>query len=806
MARTYTICGQVITPSEKNIIVDGSPDRDKGKWVFPSFNEAMLHITDGSPDRPMNVYVAPWVYWIDDPDDPEVKKGVDGREPFGIIIKCQHLHITGLGSDPRETVLAAARGQTQGAVGNFTMIDFWGDGLEVRNLTMGNFCNVDLDYPYRPELSRQRRMPTITQAHVAYCHGDKAMAEDVRFIGRLNLNPINGARRMLYNRCHLEMTDDALTGNGVYLSCSFDFYGQRPLWCSHTNGAVFLDCDFNIHHSTARTFFCKSVGQISLVDCRFHAGRPLYVGWTNTPTDWLRCYQHNVTIDGQQYFVGADKISNTVDLTPLPLLGAYSIACGDKITYNTYNLLRGDDDWDPLHVKDVVESASTAQYDYARMPTSLIASPREASVTAGEDTLWIQAGAYYHNGYTAPVAPLQWSLQPGHESDAIIIPDGNRCGVVAVRDTDGDITCVLSAISPTGLECASALTIKPSVLPAPSISSGPRIDISDGKATVLYTADFGDRNDMSEITWYRSSRSDGADAIPVAVTRGDSPKYQYTLSQADTGYYLVADIKPRHIRSQYGPAVRCITSAPVSAPSVIPSDSIVTDFSDFPTLVQPLLIPGFWTVDCYKPLDTAPYDWTPDPSQPAWVYGEGFNGAKGSGLLQQQRGARLIYTPLSGEYGDMEVELLVDPTKTAGQGFGSATGQYMDVCLKFDPETLSGYALRIERTVKSGHAVDFSLVRYDNGNVTPISDPVTAGCYLTGCHININAQGDRLSAKVYTDTPVTPAEGIAPSVELEAPIEPNNNGGFALQHTGTCGESTTMLHHLLIKHSPLQKR
>lgn len=804
-AKTYRYGKKVITPSQKCIIVDGNPDRENSMWVFPTFNEAMEHITDGTPEEPMNVYIAPWVYWIDDPDDPEVKVGVDGREPFGLIVKCQNLHITGLGADPRETVLAAARGQTQGAVGNFTMLDFWGDGLEVRNLTMGNFCNVDLDYTYRPELSRKRRMPTITQAHVAYCHGDKALAEDVRFIGRLNLNPINGARRMLYNRCHLEMTDDALTGNGVYLSCDFDFYGQRPLWNSHTNGAVFLDCDFNICHSTPRTFFCKSVGQISLVDCRFHAGRPLYVGWTNTPPDWLRSYQYNVTIDDQQYFVGADNISNTIDLTPLPLLGAYRVGNGKSMVYNTYNLLRGEDGWDPLYVKDAVESLSQREIDYSHMPTSLIATPREATVTAGSDTLWVTAEAFFHNGYPAPDSPLQWQLQSGHESDAVIFPDGNRCGVVAIRDTDGDASCVLTATSPTGLQCATALTIQPSELPPPVFIYGPFIEICDGGACLVYLTDSGKRADMSDITWSRSKRPDGSDAIPVAVTHDSIPTRCYSLSLADVGYYLVADICPKHIRSTYDPKTRCVTKAPIRKDVFTPKNSISTEFYDFSTFVQPKIIPGFWTVDCHKPIDTAEYDWTPDPTKEAWVYGKGFNGAKGYGLLQQQKGARLMYTPLPGKYGDMEVELLVDPTKTAGQGFGSATGQYMDICLKFDPKTLTGYGLRIERTVKSGHAVDFSLVRYDNGIVTPLTDPITAGCYLTGCHINVKTIGNRLSATVYTDTPVTPAEGIARDVSLETEIESNSYGGFALQHTGSCGESTTMLHNLRITWTPISE-
>lgn len=67
----------------------------------------------------------------------------------------------------------------------------------VKDLTMGNFCNVDLEYPLKKELSRKKRMSAITQAHVAYCHGDKIVADNVHFISRLNMNPLNGAKRIL---------------------------------------------------------------------------------------------------------------------------------------------------------------------------------------------------------------------------------------------------------------------------------------------------------------------------------------------------------------------------------------------------------------------------------------------------------------------------------------------------------------------------------------------------------------------------------------------------------------------------------
>ena len=152
-------------------------------------------------------------------------------------------------------------------------------------------------------------------------------------------------------------------------------------------------------------------------------------------------------------------------------------------------------------------------------------------------------------------------------------------------------------------------------------------------------------------------------------------------------------------------------------------------------------------------------------------------------------------------YGDMEVNLYVDPTKLAGQGFGSATGQYMDVYIKFDTQTLTGYALRIIRTTKYSNAVDFFLVEYKDGKTTPLTSPVSSTCYRTGCSINLKVEGDVLSAHVETETPLAPIRSaeLVSKVDLDARITPNSFGGVGVQHTGSCGESTTMLKHLKVE-------
>ena len=211
--------------------------------------------------------------------------------------------------------------------------------------------------------------------------------------------------------------------------------------------------------------------------------------------------------------------------------------------------------------------------------------------------------------------------------------------------------------------------------------------------------------------------------------------------------------------------------------------------------------PDTWTVDGYKPLDTADYDWSFDPAKPMWAWAEGFNGAVGRGLVQAQRGARLMYSPGKKDensFRDMSLTLEVDPTKTAGQGFGSATGQYMDVCLKFDTETLTGYGLRIIRTTKHAKAVDFLLVAYEQGRVRPLTEAVSATCYRTGCTIRLDYAKGKLAAHVSTKTPRPAGSDLPHEVSLQAEVNGNPFGGIYIQHTGSCGESTTMLHHLTV--------
>ena len=400
----------------------------------------------------------------------------------------------------------------------------------------------------------------------------------------------------------------------------------------------------------------------------------------------------------------------------------------------------------------------------------------------GRDTLRLSCSEHTETVHWVP----SYAPTLGYLGYAILQQDDKgNCTVIPANYTDEIADFCIIAATRDGRQAACRVIVKPSQLPPPTVIK-PRIQLIKDRAVLTYFLDTKEENDDSRITWYR-------DDIPVATTHGH-PTGVYMLQEADKGHLLKAVLEPKQKRSDYGePMIFQIKVR--NAPK---QKRLDTDFSQFYCDWQPVIAEGLWTVDGFKPADTAEYPWSFDRNKPMWEYGEGFNGAVGKGLLQAQRGARLMYTPAEVQYGDMSLILNVDPTKTAGQGFGSATGQYMDVCLKFDTKTLSGYGLRIIRTTKHAKAVDFYLVEYDHGQTKVLTEPVSATCYRTGCTISLKTEKGRLIAHVETTTPKPEDSSLPHVVDLSAPMKSNFFGGIAIQHTGSCGESTTMLHRLQV--------
>lgn len=794
--------GKTIKLDEKNFFIDGQlsdDDVECSPYIFNSIKEAVKHLKKGTSDIDrMTLYIAPYVYWIDDPDDPAVRIAENGREPFGLVIDCPYLKLCGLTDNPNNVVLACNRGQTQGAIGNFTMFFFKGDGISLENLTLGNYCNVDLLYKLKPEFNRKKRTSAITQAQLAYANGDKLEAHHVNFISRLNSCPLNGGKRTLFNDCYFECTDDALCGTGVYLNCSFTFFSSKPFYNTSETGAIFLNCDFYIK-TQGNQYFTKAENPVSLVDCRFHSSTPVQLGWTVQPSPTLRCYVFNVTHNNQPAVFNEGLPDITVDMTNQNLLYAYKFKWKSKTIYNTFNLLAGNDGWDPLGIRRIVMDAEKSlNKSLYGLPVRLCVYPENNYVEDGKDGILLKAVAKRFQGYNTPLPNLTWVAKDSSLLE-IYGRKRNERTIVGCNKNDTSYQTTVSVFSDFGLNGSASVISAPSCLPAPEYIQKPVIKkISNGVLRINYKLQLEGRMDESLITWYRCTDNKGHNSVKVAVTRLAKPEYTYKLQVGDIGKYIMASVSAKHIRSNMGEKIFCIYPEKIKKENVKDIDSLETYFQHFPTDYQPLIKPGYWTVDGYKPFDTLEYLWT--PCKDSWYYGKGLDGAKGIGLLQKEKGARLLYTPLERKYGDMDIKLIVDPCKTAGQGFGSATGQYMDIYIKFDTKTLSGYALRIIRTTKSHKAVDFQLVKYINGKVYPLGLPITSRCYKTRCFIHLWTEKDRLKAHVETSNQKHDPETMALSsiVDLDEKIISNSWGGIGVQHTGSTGPSASMICYLKV--------
>lgn len=804
--------GETIQLSETAIYLDGSLSDELAAqypYVYNDITKALSAdaLKNGTADNPMTVYVAPYVYWIDDPAATDTVQKTEGYStPYGMVVNSDFLTIKGLTGNPDNIVLAGNRGQSHASNGNYTMFRFNCSGaLTVKNITIGNYCSVDLDYPLMSELNQAKRTETITQAQLADVSGDKMFADNCNFISRLNLDPINGASRSLYNNCHFESTDDALNANAVYVGCDFDFYGNRPLYSSYGTGSTFLGCTFNCKilnvEAEPTQFFTKEGGTITAVDCVYNSNLsvPISIGWTKTPSTSLKCYQSNIIHNGQSITIGGEGAKETVDMTGKSVLDAYKVVSGGKTYYNTYNLLKGSDDWDPLGVKDVIKAAGQDT-----VATQLSITSDVTEIESGKETASIGGAVNYFYGTNDTTQKITYSVSDEDKAYVKLTDNGDgTCKVEGTNNDDAARKVIINASTESGLEAAVGITVKPSKIEAPAFTKAPVItNDGQGSLKVDYSLDLGSREDMSAISWYRCTDAEGSNPILVAVTRNDSPEYTYKLTAGDVGYYIMAKVESKNIRSDYGTPENTVYDKAIGVKDVR-SKNFATDFSNFPNVKQSEIKAGFWTVDYNRPADTESFgSWQGADTEEPWKYGTTGNGCVGAGLYEGTQGARLMYTPVEGTYGDMSLKLVVDPAKTAGQGFGSA-GQYMDVLLKFDTSTLTGYGLRIIRTRDSSNAVTFVLVKYDNGTVTEISDKVIASCYATGCTISLKAEGNKLTAHVETPTEQLAdqaAKGYPHVVDLTADIEANSFGGVAIQHTGTLGaggwQNTTMLHNL----------
>ena len=800
--------------NERTVLLDRSLTEEEaaaGQHMYRDILEAFsgpelsAGKSDRNENRPVTVYIAPDVYWIDDPGATDIMQKKEGDSlPFGMYVSCKALKIVGLSDNPEDVVIAGNRGQSHACNGNYTLIHFQVEELTVSNLTLGNYCSVDLVYPLNPARNYPRRTETVTQAQLAVQQGEKLYAKNCRFVSRLNLRPICGAERALYENCHFESTDDALNGNAVYVGCDFDFYGGRPVFQAGRTGDVFIDCLFRSrirsNGGEGHQYLTKEGGPVTLVNCQFESSEEVKLGWTKYPGASLKCFQYQVSQNGRPVILGGEAAEETVQLQGKKALEAYLFEQDGQRCINVGNLLGGSDEWDPTGMLDRAKSAGKTG-----LPTLLTISADNDTVISGGAAVTLTAQAFLFS-HEVCEEQVSFSVRAEDEEFLHIRKNGsNSCIAEGCNHGPEVRKVVVHACTESGLEAAAEVKVEPYLLQAPLFEQAPIIRKSGKVLTLEYKLSVEDREDVSEISWYRCDSD-----ILCGVSRLDRPLRSYCLTAADQGKYMRAVICPKVRGSLAGKAVSVITAEPVREDEV-DRNHLFTDFSGMPDGNQSMVERGRWTLDCAKPTDieadSATFgSWAVKENVPAWKYGVTGNGSVGEGLYQNTQGARLRYTPVAEHSGDMSMTVKADPAKTAGQGFGSAW-QYMDFGIKFDTQKLTGYALRVIRVREASDAVSMALVEYRDGRSSYLTKLQKTSCFLTDCTIRVILEGKRLTTKVVTETPQPVhklEKGCVQEVELTAEVEGNPHGGILVWHTGTPGtggwQNTTMLHSIEVEY------
>ncbi|XOV94124.1 MAG: hypothetical protein ACFHWX_05340 [Bacteroidota bacterium] len=825
---TVTWNGKTFKLDEHTIFLDYRLDEQQisnNPYAFNNIQDASKALTSGTEESPMVLLTAPGVYWVDDPDDPEIRvPGPGDFAPIGMKITCDHLYFYGLNAVADNVVFAVNRGQTQGSSGNFTMFSINGKGLKSENVTFGNFCNVDLEFPLAPELSREKRAEAIAQAQLFSYRNRDGVAINTNFISRLNLLPF----ATTYLNCHLESSGHASFFNSVYIGCTLEFYNVN------FSSGRFYDCDIYLtpflsnyqnRNKYEFGFLDGNRSGLACVDTRFHrspelvaAGIPAEVSWGRTPhSETTRSYQYNVTLDGKPYVIQeyATPGATVVMKEGSDLLKAYQVSYDGKNYCNVPNILSGDD---PFGYMDIIKAAAVAdgkpQNYYLSIPmnASLTLDNESSSTIRSTQTKAILKYEVLPNEYAKSEAIGEWTFQTRNPSNAqyVSIVD-NKDGTIAVsgsKKSGEAMNVIVVAKNALGIEAAYELTIEPPYLDAPAFSRTPSIKKpKDGMVMLDYALDLEGMTDESIITWYRCKDATCADSLKVSVSRMSKPETSYVLSPGDAGNYLMAIIRPDHARCDPGNPKAVLSTFKVATRDV-KVNWIETNFYNLPTDPQPLLIPGTWTLDGYFAPEC--YDDEISPPKPryeastdSWRFVSEPDAEGYFGLEESKRGARLFYQPKGDNFGGMTVEAVFAPKKTSGAGFGSATDQFLDVFIKFDLKTMNGYALRIERLNTQdinelGYDGDgavagcaFSLIQYENGKTELLTKKIMSSAFLSESTVRMKAVNGMLDVSVTSTKEDRSGDryNYLKEVHLKAPIAENKLSGTGMLFTGTVGSN-----------------
>jgi hypothetical protein len=737
-----------INPSKLayDILVDGNlAQDDPGNRKFKTLQAAYAAAPAGTERKPTVIGIAPNVYRL---------SSAAPRTPSMSITK-NYITFLGLTNNRRSVVLADNRGLMQGADDNGYILVVNATGFSAKNLTILNYCNVDYEYPGDPGKNLKKRSDTTTQAVALQASGDKHLYENIALLSRLDTMFLQTTRSYFKN-VYIEGTDDWMGGGqiSVWEDCTLVYPAGSGVMSAAN--VVFINCRFE---ATKGMQFYKAEYRgaempNALINCILPATS------AQAPVAWVRgkalprpgalsLTYHNKDADGNPAViydsnVGAPAFTYSRELS------------GNEVeAFNPWNLLRAApngtvDNWDPAAVRDKYEKIGAGDLVYR-----VTLKGSSATVQTGGPSVTIAATVLPQR---ASGTTITWSAK----SDLVLLSQttGPAIIVTARNLTEQPQWVPITAAAPNGFYAVAYVYAEPKHVAPPAITSAPSIRVlHNGTAVVSYALDLGGREDQSLVSWSICDEAACLKSREVAVTRGNQPLRTLPLMPGFAGKFLKTAVQPKHQFSDAGPAVSAISPAPVAASDITTPD-ILVNFRNLVTTPDGTYVSGLWTI--LGPWSAVAGD--------ELVNGYGVRSGSGTAsLLYQEDGAR----------GNMKIDLVMTPEKTAGQGFSipgspAETGQrnlHADVYIKYDARTKNGYALRFWRTTQSASKCMFQLYKIVDGVGSPVDETqVLSGVFKPNTKMTIKVIGNKLSVDAANSADVE-------TLHLEGTITPNRFGG-----------------------------
>jgi len=729
-----------------DILVDGNLTQDDpGNHKFKTLQSAYAAAPAGTEERPTVIGIKPNVYQL---------PGGAPRTPSMKITK-NYITFLGLTNNRRSVVLADNRGLMQGAEDNGYILDVNAIGFTVKNLTIINYCNTDYEYPGDPAKNLKKRSDVITQAVALQAAGDKHVYENVALLSRLDTMFLQ-ATRSYFKNVYIEGTDDWMGGGqiSVWEDCTL-VYPNGSGVMSAAN-VVFRNCRFEA--TRGMQFYKAEYRGADLPNALINCILP--VTSAQAPIAWVRgkaqprqglfsLTYHNKDAKGNPAVifdsnVGAPAFTYSRELSD-----------NEVRAFNPWNLLRAApngvaDDWDPAGVRGKYETAGEGNLVY-RM--ALIGS-----------------GATIRTGGTS--ATIGATLMPKRAADTIITWSA-KSDLVSLDRTAGPNVVItarnitnrpqwvpITATAPNGFYVTAYIYAEPQYIDPPAFTSVPKISAPlSGAVNLAYALDLGGREDRSLVSWSICDDPACSKAREVAVSRGDQPLKTLTLMPGYAGKFLKAAVQPKHEISDAGPEVYAVAAKPIAAKD-IPNPNVFVNFRNFVTTPDNSYSSGLWTI------------------LGAWTVAAEDELVNGYGLRSGNGPASLLYQE-DAERRDMQIDLVMTPDKTGGQGFSipgspSETGPrnlHSDIYIKYDPRTKNGYALRFWRTTQSASKCMFQLYKIVDGVGSPIDDrQVLSGVFKPNVKMTLKITGNKLSVDASNNVD-------GETLHLEGTVVPNRFGG-----------------------------